>query len=121
MPLTHLHRYMTPDPSTDEQLNQALSRSYARRISGVPTYMHFDRKTYEFVLSYTPSSDPSVFALPTEVYINQEYHYPKGALWTATPDGAVTAEFNSTSGLYYFTNTPSSMGQQVNITITPAN
>lgn len=101
-------------------LDKALARTYARRVSGTPTAMHFDHKTGNFTLTYTPSSDPAVLALPTEVYVNLPFYYPSGARWAAQPPSAVTATFNQTTSTFLFSHTAAAAGEEaLTISITP--
>jgi len=66
------------------QLNKAqtLSRSFAPAIAGTPKSMSFDRKTKLFTLTY--AFNPLTTG-PTEIYINEAYHYSKGFVVSIMP------------------------------------
>ena len=53
------------------------SRTYAKRIAGVPSLMKFNATNLQFDLCY--SINPSVTE-PTEIYANFALHYPSGVL-----------------------------------------
>ena len=52
-----------------------LSRTYAYAIAGTPTLMRFNSLTSEFILKYNIDTSS---AKPTEIYLNEEIHYPQG-------------------------------------------
>jgi len=52
-----------------------LSRTYAPAIAGTPSRMFFDPDTAEFTLRYMAQDCAGA---PTEIYVNQKLHYPKG-------------------------------------------
>jgi hypothetical protein len=113
-------RYLTPDSGEPLVLDMSLARTYARRVSGLPKYMNFDHKNGNFTLSFVPSAVPSVFALPTEIYGNAPFYYPRGASWSVYPEGAAEGQYNASSGVFLFANAPAALGAPlVNITIFP--
>ncbi len=58
-------------------LVDALARPYARRTAGIPTAMHFDLSSKEFVFSYSDDSAHAV-ADPSEIFVPADRHYPNG-------------------------------------------
>lgn len=81
--------------------------------------MYFDHKTGNFTLSFTPSTNPAIFAQPTEVFTSTEFYYPNGAGWSVSPSGAVSVNYDKTSGLVLLTNEAGFAGTNVTITIYP--
>jgi len=64
---------------------KALSRTYAPAIAGTPSKMAFDPKTGVFELAFTAT----VADAPTEVYLNEELHYPHGFSLDVAPAGCL--------------------------------
>jgi len=62
---------------------KALSRSYAYAIAGIPTKMSFDPSTKLFQLSYIVNINATD---STEIYVNSNWHYPKGVTVSIKPD-----------------------------------
>ena len=114
-----MRRYMTPEAGQNDELVKALARTYARRITGVPNVMLFDRKSGNFTLSFVVTEDPAVAQLTTEVFVSTDNYYPNGVGWYSEPANAVTATFDQNSGLFQFANANWTAGQTVNITIYP--
>jgi len=61
---------------------KTLSRTYARAIGGVPSKMFFNHMTGEFDLDF----EGTVTSEPTEIYLNEDLHYPNGHEVTWGPD-----------------------------------
>lgn len=110
---------LTPDPTSNQNLNKVLARTYARKISGIPSRMFFDHQSANFTLTFVTSVDSNVYALPTEVYTSTTYYYPKGSTCTVSPPLSVESIYNATTGVYLFTNNPGFQGQFITIEITP--
>eukprot|EP00455_Lapot_gusevi_P045671 TRINITY_DN587_c0_g1_i1.p1 TRINITY_DN587_c0_g1~~TRINITY_DN587_c0_g1_i1.p1 ORF type:complete len:456 (+),score=137.01 TRINITY_DN587_c0_g1_i1:32-1369(+) len=54
---------------------KALSRTYAQAVQGVPISMSFNTTTSQFQLVF--AAKPSI-AAPTEIYLNEDFYYPRG-------------------------------------------
>jgi len=62
---------------------KALSRTYAQATAGPITKMEFNPDGAVFQLDFTLT----VTSAPTEIYLNEDYHYPNGHKVTVTPEG----------------------------------
>merc|ERR1719221_1438225 len=56
---------------------KVLSRTYAPAVAGTPRHMSFDSDTAEFHLAFARDRSISL-DVPTEIYLNEELHYPTG-------------------------------------------
>jgi len=73
---------------------KALSRTYAPAVAGVPSLMRFSSLTGAYRLIYVASPTSSA-SVPTELYYNQEWHYPEGYTLSAH-NATVTVSGNNT-------------------------
>jgi len=78
---------------------KALSRTYAPAIAGRPKQVRFSAATGAFRLRYTANQA----ALPTEIFANEEWHYPTGHVMSAfnatvKSTGNHTMEATATAG-----------------------
>jgi len=62
---------------------KSLSRTYAQATAGPIKTMKFDNKKATFQLDFTLT----VTSAPTEIYLNEELHYPNGYTVDVTPQG----------------------------------
>jgi len=81
----HLESFYREDGTLEEAKVRALSRTYAPAIAGVPTKMEFVPATSAFTLQYKANANAR---LPTEIYLNEKYYYPKGFTVAITPASA---------------------------------
>eukprot|EP00117_Sycon_ciliatum_P003460 scpid64413/ scgid8242/ Endoglycoceramidase; Glycosphingolipid-specific enzyme len=101
--------YLTPEP--DEEASgevKAISRTYARAVAGTimsMTFDHLDQGRGNFTLTYAPSSAPTTFRAPTEVYVSP-FYYPGGYTWSTLPAGVLNATQSTLNpNLMLFTHT----------------
>jgi len=93
---------------------RALSRTYARAIAGHGIDTYFNSSTAVFYLEF--SLDPSIKA-PTEIYLNEAFHYPKGYQVTFDPTGIAT--WKSPSKNIIEVTSTTTKAQNLRITIFP--
>lgn len=101
--------------------SQELARTYPRLVAGTPLAFTFDNSTAAAHLVWRPPAnvDAPVFALPTEVYVNARWWYPRGVAATATPAAAVTIVHDAARQLLLVTHTPAAAGLlQISLHIT---
>ena len=68
--------YLTPDPNVRNSTEiMALARPFPHAIAGTPTFLHFDPKSKNFTLIYTPCTTKPCSHLPTEIYTSLNYAY----------------------------------------------
>ncbi|XP_065883588.1 endoglycoceramidase-like isoform X2 [Dysidea avara] len=77
-----------PNGTMNMPVAKALSRTYAQAIAGNGVEMTFNHITSEFKLHYKIYE--SCTSNLTEIYMNEELHYPRGYTATVTPKDIVT-------------------------------
>jgi len=82
--------FYNKDGVLEENKVKALSRTYPQAVAGIPIYIEFHPENGKFELDY--HINPSI-VLPTEIYLNEKYYYPKGYTVSVTPTN--TATWNS--------------------------
>lgn len=75
------------DGSLEVHKLKTLSRAYAPAIAGVPILMTFDPASKLFKLDFN-----ATIAAETELYLNEELHYPEGYQLDITPEGCLDVE-----------------------------
>lgn len=95
---------------------KVLSRTYARAIGGVPQHTTFDPATAAFQLSFIAS----VTDAPTEVYLNEELHYPDGFVVDLQPANCLIQKIQAEKNYLHFDlqQNSSCRGSLVQISIT---
>jgi len=73
-----------------------LSRTYGQAIAGTPQRMTFDTKTGAFQLDF----NATVTAAPTEIYLNEELHYPNGYVLEIQPSTCAMRQSSETNYIY---------------------
>lgn len=111
-----IESFYNTDGSLQSNKTKALARSHAFATCGVPTSQSFDPTTGIFNFSYKLSW--TCQGQPTELFLSQEYYYPKGFTYSFTGCGAcaVSGENN-----YYQIVVPSmvSEGTAISLVIKP--
>lgn len=102
----------TSDNATAAFGSQELARTYPRLVAGTPISFVFDNATAAAHLVWRPPTETSspAFALPTEVYVNARWWYPRGVVAEATPAAAVTIVHDAARQLLLVSHTPSAAG-----------
>ena len=68
--------YLTPNIKVKNSTEiMALARPFPHAIAGTPTFLHFDPKSKNFTLEYTPCSTRPCSDLSTEIYTSLSYAY----------------------------------------------
>lgn len=88
----------TDDEKPQLEKVRALSRTYARRIAGIPLAMQFNSTTGDFRLDFT--IDAAMANSTTEIYLNEALHYTGGltvsvdgpAAWNRPTSNTITVE-----------------------------
>jgi len=76
-----------PNGSIDYSVVNVVSRTYAQAVAGTSNFMSFNPNTRVFNLEYVVKKSCK---LPTEIYLNEQLHYPKGfTVLLAPPDVAI--------------------------------
>lgn len=81
-----LESFYDADGSLQLPKVQALSRTYAYAVAGIPLSMTFNTTTSAFNFKYR--ANPTI-GQPTLVYLNQQWWYPKGFKVAITPTNVV--------------------------------
>ena len=76
-----------------------LTRTYAQSVAGETISMNFNNDTHEFVLKYIP--DPDI-VLPTEIYLNENFHYPNGYRLIIKPSAWASFYYIQKNKLYIY-------------------
>lgn len=69
-----LESFYAADGSLQQTKVDALSRTYAQAIAGIPSHMQFSTNTGAFRLAFTSTGG----SRPTEIYLNKAVHYAEG-------------------------------------------
>ncbi len=88
------------------------SRTYAQAISGTTQQMSFNSTTKEFNLVYTILPN---CAMPTEIYLNEQIHYPQGFTVNISPANAARWEQPEKNylAIHHQINTPTLLSIQI--------
>jgi endoglycosylceramidase len=81
--------YNQADGKLNTRMVETMTRTYARAIAGRTLSMSFNITTHDFQLRYLQNSS---CVLPTEIYVNTEYHYPNGYQVKIHPEDIATVE-----------------------------
>jgi len=94
-----------------------LSRTYAQAIAGKPLKMVFDPETFEFTLDFVAT----ISSAPTEIYLNEQLHYPDGYKVTVQPEDCLT-ESSGTNRIYLQlgVNASTCIDQHFHVEVTPS-
>jgi len=77
---------------------KTLSRTYAQAIGGIPSRMTFNPDTAAFELVF----NATITAAPTEIYLNEELHYPNGFKVDVEPADCLTTETQTETNFLQF-------------------
>mmetsp|Transcript_46707 Transcript_46707/g.117590 ORF Transcript_46707/g.117590 Transcript_46707/m.117590 type:complete len:646 (-) Transcript_46707:43-1980(-) len=80
---------------------RSLTRTYAKVTAGTPTTMKYNRTDESFVLRFVASPPARLFQAPTEIYLNEEMHYPNGYEVSVSPSGCTFQEFSKNHVFVY--------------------
>ena len=103
-------------------MSKLLSQTYVRKVAGKVVEMSFDTLSGNYTLEFTP--DRSITKLPTEIYLNVDFYYPRGYHLVVEPSlyiHAVEDKLNPNL-LYLYNkeeNIPAGSGQNVQVRIFP--
>ncbi|CAF3559233.1 unnamed protein product [Rotaria sp. Silwood1] len=78
--------FYTDDGELELNKVQALSRSYAQAIAGIPIHMAFFPTTNLFELQFTINTD---IRQPTVIYLNEDFNYPHGINVILSPENSL--------------------------------
>jgi endoglycosylceramidase len=93
-----------------------VSRTYASAIAGVGKSMKFDNSTYIFNLQYNIKKSCK---LPTEIYLNEDYFYPRGYTVTISPTNVAQWKSPEKNKIYVTASSNTLDGQLISVTINP--
>jgi len=77
-----------PDGQVEMQKLRTLSRTYAQAVQGMPMRMRFDPANADFEFDFKASNATG----PTEIYLNEDLHYPNGYSVSVSPEGCITPD-----------------------------
>merc|ERR1719221_1084258 len=89
---------------------KTLSRTYAQAVAGRPLQMGFERKNSTFTLLYRAPLSEELRRAPTEIYLNEALHYPRGYSLTVTPEGCTRHEA-ARNRLFIYLREPVALGE----------
>ncbi len=81
-----------PNGTLDMGMVSTLSRTYAQAVAGITSRMFYSTSTSQFELEYMVNAAATA---PTEIYLNEELHYPNGFNCTAVNAACVHADTNT--------------------------
>lgn len=99
-----------------QYLMEEFSRTYARAVSGTILSMSYSRLTSIFRLEFSAINLPN--NPPTEIYYNQDLHYPNGIIVTITPLGSCSTS-NTQQNLLEISLSGVADGTTISVTIVP--
>src|SRR3990167_2575142 len=99
-----------------QYLMDEFSRTYARAVSGTILSMSYSRLTSIFRLEFSAINLPN--NPPTEIYYNQDLHYPNGIIVTITPLGSCSTS-NTQQNLLEISLSGVADGTTISVTIVP--
>jgi len=106
----------TQDGKVEVNKLSALSRTYAQAIAGKPLHMEYDSFKRSFSLDFVAT----VKDAPTEIYLNEELHYPTGYGFSASPPGCLTVTEKRRNYLHLSLASERCMGAIIQIRIIPS-
>ncbi|CAK9048885.1 Endoglycoceramidase (EGCase) (Glycosphingolipid-specific enzyme) (GSL-specific enzyme) [Durusdinium trenchii] len=106
----------TPDGQVEINKLSALSRTYAPAIAGRPLKMEYDSFKRSFVLDYVAT----VKEAPTEIYLNEDLHFPGGYSFVAAPPGCLSVRQTRRNWLHLHLAEVKCMGLVMQIRIYPS-
>ena len=99
--------YLTPDPSVWNSTEiMALARPFPHTVAGTPTLLHFDPKSKNFTLAYTPCTTAPCSELPTEIFTSLNYAYSGIEFgYEVVTNGKVSVTLDNEAQMMYVTMT----------------
>jgi len=102
----------------EEAKVRELSRTYAFAIAGIPRVVEFDPNTSIFRLSFTINR---AITAPTEIYLNEDWYYPKGYEVVVSPLGRLSWKSPAKNFIQVTPNASVQDGAQVSVVIARKN
>jgi len=106
----------TSDGKIEVNKLSALSRTYAQAIAGKPLRMEYDCSKRTFTLDFVAT----VKDAPTEIYLNEELHYPTGYGFSASPPGCLSVHEKRRNYLHLMLASERCIGAVIEIRIIPS-